>query len=265
MSQTYARAPGREQSAHLAVTLPKPLPMADEAPTLLDTELPPVEVQMEESWKRALAPEFRKPYFHELIDNLKAEIREGRTVYPAGPNIFKAFELTPLDQVKVLILGQDPYHNPGEAMGLSFSVPRGVRVPPSLANIFREMRDDVGFTDVGHGDLTHWAEQGTLLLNAMLTVRHRTPKSHHKLGWQDFTDAVIATVSREREHVAFMLWGAYAKKKAELVDRSKHLVLEAAHPSPLARDAYFGSKHFSQANAYLREHGLEPVDWQLPS
>ena len=235
------------------------------APTLLDRELEPVEVQIEESWKRALAREFRKPYFHALIDKLKAEIGEGKTVYPPGPLIFHAFAKTPLDRVRVFILGQDPYHNPGEAMGLSFSVPRGVRVPPSLANIFKEMRDDVGFKEVGHGDLTAWAEQGCLLLNSMLTVRHRTPKSHHKFGWEKFTDAVIETVSREREHVVFMLWGASARSKAALIDRERHLVLEAAHPSPLARGAYFGSKHFSQANAYLQQHGLDPINWQLPS
>ena len=234
-------------------------------PTLLDEQLEPAQVQIEESWKKALEPEFRKPYFHELIAKLKAEIGDGKTVYPPGPLIFHAFAKTPLEKVRVLILGQDPYHNPGEAMGLSFSVPRGVTVPPSLQNIFKEMRDDVGFTETGHGDLTAWADQGVLLLNAMLTVRHRTPKSHHKFGWQQFTDAVIQTVSRECEHVVFMLWGSYARQKAELVDASKHLVLEAAHPSPLARGAYFGSKHFSQANAYLTEHGHDPINWQLPS
>ena len=230
-----------------------------------EPELAPVEVQIEPSWKEALAAEFKQPYFHELIAKLKAEITEGKTVYPPGPLIFEAFAKTPLDQVRVLILGQDPYHNPGEAMGLSFSVPRGVRVPPSLGNIFKEMRDDVGFTEVGHGDLTYWADQGVLLLNSMLTVRHRSPKSHHKFGWERFTDAVIQKISDEREHVVFMLWGASARKKAELVDADKHLVLEAAHPSPLARGAYFGSKHFSQANAYLTEHGQQPIDWQLPS
>ena len=239
--------------------------MAADAPTLLDEQLEPIEVQIEPSWKEALAPEFRKPYFHALIRDLKAEIAGGKTVYPPGPLIFNAFAKTPLAATKVLILGQDPYHNPGEAMGLSFSVPRGVATPPSLQNIFKEMRDDIGFVPVGHGDLTAWAEQGVLLLNAMLTVRHRSPKSHHKLGWQHFTDAVIQTVSERREHVVFMLWGSFARQKAELIDRAKHLVLEAAHPSPLARGAYFGSKHFSQANAYLQEHGREPVNWQLPS
>jgi len=196
---------------------------------------------------------------------LKDEIAEGKTVYPPGPLIFEAFAKTPLQQVRVLILGQDPYHNPGEAMGLSFSVPRKTRVPPSLGNIFKEMRDDVGFVEVGHGDLTAWALQGVLLLNSMLTVRHRSPKSHHKLGWETFTDAVISTVSQQKEHVVFLLWGASARKKANLIDGSKHLILEAAHPSPLARGAYFGSKHFSHANAYLVKHGFEPIDWQLPS
>ncbi len=233
--------------------------------TLPGTDLPPVDVAIEPSWKNALAAEFSQPYFRELIAKLKADIGAGTTVYPPGPLIFNAFAKTPFEQVKVLILGQDPYHNPGEAMGLSFSVPRGVRVPPSLGNIFKEMRDDVGFKEVGHGDLSHWAEQGCLLLNAMLTVRRSAPKSHEKLGWQHFTDAVIRTLSQQREHVVFMFWGAYARKKAELVDGSKHLVLEAAHPSPLARGAYFGSKHFSQANAYLKQHGQQAIDWQLPS
>ena len=234
--------------------------------TLLpEPELQPVDVQIEASWKSALQQEFSKPYFHELIAKLKGEISEGKTVYPPGPLIFQAFAKTPLEQVRILILGQDPYHNPGEAMGLSFSVPRGVRVPPSLGNIFKEMRDDVGFTEVGHGDLTSWADQGVLLLNSMLTVRHRSPKSHHKLGWERFTDEVIKVLSEQREHIVFMLWGASARKKAEVIDKSKHLVLEAAHPSPLARGAYFGSKHFSQANEYLTKHGLQPIDWQLPS
>ena len=235
------------------------------SPTLLPESTSPVDVKLEASWKEVLRAEFAAPYFRKLATALKSEISEGKTVYPPGPLIFEAFAKTPFDRTKVLILGQDPYHNPGEAMGLSFSVPRGVRVPPSLGNIFKEMRDDVGFTTVGHGDLSHWAEQGVLLLNAMLTVRHKTPKSHHKLGWQHFTDAVIRAISDQKQHVVFMLWGSFARQKAELIDGTKHLILEAAHPSPLARGAYFGSKHFSQANAYLEENGLEPIDWQLPS
>ncbi len=227
--------------------------------------LAPVEVQMEDSWKEALASEFRQPYFHKLVDRLKEMHTAGTTIYPPGALIFNAFNTTPFDQVKVVILGQDPYHNPGEAMGLSFSVPRGKRTPPSLGNIFKEMRDDVGFKEVGHGDLTAWAEQGVFLLNSMLTVERNKAGSHKKLGWQTFTDAVIGSLSAKRERLVFMLWGAFAQKKAELIDGSKHLVLTAAHPSPLARGAYFGSKHFSQANAYLEEHGERPIDWQLPS
>ena len=230
-----------------------------------EASLPPAQVNIEASWREALSAEFSKPYFHELITKLKARIAEGATVYPAGRDIFRAFAEAPIDQVKVLILGQDPYHNPGEAMGLSFSVPRGKRVPPSLRNIYKELQEDVGFQEVQHGDLLHWAQQGVLLLNSYLTVERNKPKSHHKLGWDTFTDAVIETLSNRREHVVFMFWGAPARAKAALVDKSKHLVLEAAHPSPLARGAYFGSKHFSQANAYLQANGQTAIDWQLPS
>ena len=225
---------------------------------------PPVDVKMEPSWKAALAPEFAKPYFRSLIDGLKADIAGGAKVYPPGPLIFEAFAKTPLDAVRVVILGQDPYHNPGEAMGLSFSVPRGVRVPPSLQNIYKELADDLGVEPARHGDLTAWAERGVLLLNAGLTVRHNQPKSHDKLGWGNFTDAAIATVSARRKHVVFMLWGKSAQAKADLIDESRHLVLAAAHPSPLARGAFFGSKPFSQANAYLQAHGYDPIDWRLP-
>ena len=234
-------------------------------PSLLPTEeLPAVDVQIEESWKHALAPEFRKPYFHQLIDGLKADIRGGATVYPPGPLIFAAFAKTPLPEVKAVILGQDPYHNPGEAMGLSFSVPRGVRTPPSLQNIYKELHSDLGIEPAHHGDLTHWAEQGVLLINSILTVRKNAPKSHHKLGWDHFTNAVIGAISEHQEHVVFLLWGKSAQEKGQYVDGSKHLVLNAAHPSPLARGAFFGSQPFSQANAYLEKHGRAPIDWQLP-
>ena len=236
-----------------------------EQPSLLPTEeLPAVEVQIEASWKEALAPEFRKPYFHRLIDGLKDDIRGGATVYPPGPLIFAAFAKTPLASVKAVILGQDPYHNPGEAMGLSFSVPRGIRTPPSLQNIYKELHTDLGIAPAHHGDLTHWAEQGVLLVNSILTVRKNAPKSHHKLGWDDFTNAVIGAINEHREHVVFLLWGKSAQAKGQYVDGSKHLVLNAAHPSPLARGAFFGSQPFSQANAYLVEHGQDPIDWQLP-
>jgi len=223
-------------------------------------------VQIEPSWKDALADEFGKPYFHALAQRLRQMKREGRTIYPPGPLIFNAFNTTPFEQVKVVILGQDPYHNPGEAMGLCFSVPRGVKVPPSLENVFKELHDDVGFRHPGHGDLTYWAQQGVFLLNAILTVERNRPASHRELGWQTFTDAVIQTLSARREGLVFMLWGAFAKKKAALIDPFQHLILEAAHPSPLAaHKGFFGCRHFSKANAHLVSNGQTPIDWQLPS
>ena len=224
----------------------------------------PVDVKLEPSWKAALSAEFAKPYFHRLTSELKADIAAGQRVYPPGPHIFEAFAKTPLQHVRVVILGQDPYHNPGEAMGLSFSVPRGVRTPPSLTNVYKELNDDLGIAPVRHGDLSTWAEQGVFLLNTILTVRHNEPKSHHRLQWEHFTDAVISAINREREHVVFMLWGKSAQAKTALIDASKHLVLEAPHPSPLARGAFFGSRPFSQANDYLRANGQEPIDWKLP-
>ena len=220
-------------------------------------------VAIEPSWYAQLEPQFDQPYWQALttaIRNLKAE---GTRIYPPAKLIFNAFNTTPFEQVKVVILGQDPYHNPGEAMGLSFSVPRGVRTPPSLKTIYKELEDDLGVAQAKHGDLTKWADQGVFLLNAMLTVEHRKAGSHRKLGWQKFTDAVIKKLSDEREHLVFMLWGNFAKQKADLIDPEKHLVLKAAHPSPLARGAYYGSKHFSQANDYLTSHGMEPIDWDL--
>ncbi|MCB0598764.1 MAG: uracil-DNA glycosylase [Lewinellaceae bacterium] len=220
-------------------------------------------VQIEESWKEALAKEFEQPYFQSLATFLRKEKQNGKTVYPPGPLIFNAFNTTPFDKVKIVILGQDPYHNPGEAMGLSFSVPRGVRIPPSLQNIYKELKEDLGIPIPSHGDLTHWAEQGVFLLNAMLTVERNKPRSHQKIGWQTFTDAVIRRLSDQREGLVFMLWGGFARQKKMLIDSSKHLVLEAAHPSPLAGGAFFGSRHFSRANAYLKGQGKEAVDWRL--
>ncbi|MCB0706398.1 MAG: uracil-DNA glycosylase [Saprospiraceae bacterium] len=220
-------------------------------------------IKIEPTWLQALAPEFEKPYFKSLSQFLKAEKVAGKTIYPPGPLIFNAFNSTPFDQVKVVILGQDPYHNPNEAMGLSFSVPKGIRVPPSLQNIYKELASDVNLQIPNHGDLSAWAAQGVFLLNAMLSVEKNKPGSHQKIGWQDFTDAVIQTISEGRSHVVFMLWGNFAKQKKALIDPSKHLVLEAAHPSPLARGAYFGSKHFSQANAYLKANGRKEIDWAL--
>lgn len=220
-------------------------------------------IKIEESWKKVLQHEFQQPYFQALAAHLKKEKTAGKTIYPPGSLIFNAFDTTPFDKVKVVILGQDPYHNPNEAMGLSFSVPRGIRIPPSLRNIYKELHSDLGVPVAGHGDLTHWAEQGVLLLNAFLTVEKNKPRSHQKIGWENFTDAVIKVLSNERENLVFMLWGGFARKKKTLIDSSKHLILEAAHPSPLAGGAYFGSKHFSQANDYLQKHNQQTINWSL--
>lgn len=222
-----------------------------------------MDVRIEESWKTALAPEFEKPYFGQLVRKLHEEKAAGRVIYPPGSLIFRAFDLCPLDRVKVVVLGQDPYHNPGQAMGLSFSVPDGVPAPPSLKNIFREIESDLGIRMSGKPDLEPWARQGVLMLNAVLTVRAGEPTSHSAFGWQTFTDAVIRTVSDRCEGVVFLLWGNYARSKSLLVDPSRHTVLEAAHPSPLARGAFFGCRHFSKANAALVSRGKSPIDWQL--
>ena len=222
-----------------------------------------MQVKIEESWREALAPEFEKPYFASLSQRLHAEKAAGKQIYPPGSQIFKAFELCPLPEVKVVILGQDPYHGYGQAMGLSFSVPDGVPAPPSLKNIFNEIEDDLGVKMSGRPNLEKWARQGVLLLNAVLTVRAGEPTSHSAIGWQEFTDAVIRCISEKREGVVFMLWGNYARSKAPLIDPYRHTILQAAHPSPLARGAFFGCRHFSQANAILRSEGLEPIDWQL--
>ncbi|KGE86674.1 uracil-DNA glycosylase [Phaeodactylibacter xiamenensis] len=221
------------------------------------------QVKIEESWKAVLEQEFQQPYFQSIATFLKKEKAAGKKIYPPGSLIFNAFNTTPFDKVKVVILGQDPYHNPGEAMGLSFSVPKGVRVPPSLRNIYKELQSDLGIAPPSHGDLTAWAAQGVFLLNAMLTVEHKTAGAHQKIGWQDFTDAVIRKLSEKREGLVFMLWGGFARKKKTLIDADKHLVLEAAHPSPLAGGAYFGSAHFSKANEYLKSKGKNPVDWRI--
>lgn len=223
------------------------------------------DVKIEASWKEVLSHQFDQPYFEALVSFLKQEKNAGKKIYPPGPLIFNAFAKTPFDSVKVVILGQDPYHNPGEAMGLSFSVPKGIRVPPSLKNIYQELGTDVDFTAPNHGDLSHWAGQGVFLLNSMLTVEHKKAGSHRQIGWQNFTDAVIRQLSEQKNGLVFMLWGNFARSKKELIDPDKHLILEAAHPSPLARGAYFGSKHFSQANAYLTKNGKTPIDWRLPA
>lgn len=222
-------------------------------------------VQIAADWKAALEAEFDKPYFANIIAFLKHEKQAGKTIYPAGPQIFNAFNSTPLKKVKVVILGQDPYHGPNQAEGLSFSVPRGIATPPSLVNIFKELNDDLGLEIPRHGHLGYWAEQGVLLLNAGLTVEAFTANSHSKIGWHQFTDAVIRVVSDECDAVVFMLWGKFAQSKEALVDTKKHLVLKSAHPSPLsAHNGFFGNRHFSKANHWLEQHGEKPIDWSLP-
>ncbi len=226
---------------------------------------PPVEPRLHESWKRALAGEFEQPYMAQLKSMLLAERAAGRRVFPPGGQIFAAFDHTPLDAVRVVIVGQDPYHGPGQAMGLAFSVPRGVDVPPSLRNVFTEIETDLGAPPSSHGDLTHWADQGVLLLNTSLTVRAHEAGSHAGKGWERLTDAAIGAVAEQCAHVVFLLWGRHAQSKRALIDEDRHLVLVAPHPSPLsASRGFFGSRHFSQANAYLAEHGADPIDWSLP-
>lgn len=222
-----------------------------------------MDVQIEKSWKEALGAEFEKPYFAALVQELHRQKQAGEVIFPPGGQIFKAFELCPLDKVKVVILGQDPYHGYGQAMGLSFSVPQGVEAPPSLKNIFKEIESDLGIRMSGSPDLRPWAEQGVLLLNSVLTVRAGQPASHSRIGWQTFTDAVIKTISDRCEGVVFLFWGNYARSKAVLVDKSRHHVLEAPHPSPLARGAFFGCRHFSATNEILAAEGKSPIDWKL--
>ena len=222
-----------------------------------------MDVKIEQSWKSALAAEFGKPYFEQLVRFLHAEKAAGKVIYPPGGLIFRAFELTPVPDVKVVILGQDPYHNPGEAMGLSFSVPEGVRTPPSLRNIFREVETDLGIRLSGCPNLEGWARQGVLLLNSILTVEGGFAASHRGKGWEMFTDAVISYLSAHREGIVFLLWGNYAKAKASLIDTSRHHVLLAAHPSPLAGGAFFGCRHFSRANEILLAEGKTPINWQI--
>ena len=222
-----------------------------------------MEVRIEQSWKKALAGEFEKQYFADLVNYLHAEKAAGATIFPPGSQIFRAFDLTPVKDVKVVILGQDPYHGPGQAHGLSFSVPHGVPAPPSLKNIFKEIETDLGVRMSGCPNLEKWASQGVLLLNAVLTVRSGEAASHSKIGWEQFTDAVIKYVSDNCEGVVFMLWGNFARTKSALIDHSRHHVLEAAHPSPLARGAFFGCRHFSRANEALISSGRTPIDWQL--
>jgi uracil-DNA glycosylase len=219
------------------------------------------DVRIEQSWKERLASEFEKPYFHSLIDFVKKEYATQR-IYPKGSQIFNAFDKTAFDRVKVVILGQDPYHEPGQAHGLCFSVNDGIPLPPSLQNIYKELEDDMGIASRTSGNLERWAEQGVLLLNATLTVRAHQAGSHQQRGWEAFTDAVIHKIAGEKEHVVFILWGAYAQKKGDFIDPHKHLVLKSAHPSPLSSyRGFFGSKPFSKANDYLIRNGQTPILW----
>ncbi len=222
-----------------------------------------MDVQIEAGWKKELKSEFDEDYFKKIANFLKEEKKAGKVIYPPGKLIFNAFEHTPFHKVKVVILGQDPYHNVGQAMGLSFSVPDGVAPPPSLVNIFKEIREDLGIEiSLQNGNLERWANQGVLLLNASLTVEANQPNSHSTIGWHRFTDAVIRKISQDRDRIVFMLWGKFAQGKQDLIDTTKHLVLKAAHPSPFsAYNGFFGSHHFSKANNWLREHGERPIDW----
>jgi len=222
------------------------------------------EIKLDESWKRHLGDEFSKEYMIELKKFLAAEYKKGKKIFPRGDEYFAAFNLTPFDQVKVVILGQDPYHGPGQAHGLSFSVRNGVDFPPSLQNIFKELKSDLGIDRPLTGDLSKLAKQGVLLLNSVLTVEQSKAASHQSRGWEMFTDAVIRALNDQKEGLVFVLWGAYAQKKAAFVDRKKHLIIESPHPSPLsAHRGFFGTKPFSKINTYLQSRGLTPIDWRL--
>lgn len=223
----------------------------------------PNDVKINHHWRDALSKQFESPYFDVISSSLRKAKSEGKTVFPPGPLIFNAYDITPPQNVKVVIIGQDPYHNPGEAMGLSFSVPVGITIPPSLKNIYKELKTDLNFVPPVHGDLTSWATQGVFLLNAILTVEKNQAGSHKNIGWQQFTDATISYLSDNRQNLVFMLWGNFAKNKKALIDTNRHLVLESAHPSPLAGNAFQGCRHFSKANEYMKANHIEPIDWQL--
>jgi uracil-DNA glycosylase len=223
-----------------------------------------MDVKIEPGWKEILKDEFAKPYFPQIVKHLKTERSQGKTIYPVGSHIFNAFNSTPFDLVKVVIIGQDPYHGAGQAHGLCFSVMQGIQPPPSLANMYKELQADIGMNIPLHGDLTDWARQGVFLLNASLTVRSGEPMSHSKIGWAEFTNAVIRKISENKKHVVFLLWGKFAQDKQPLIDEEKHLILKAAHPSPLsAHTGFFGCRHFSKANEYLMSKGIDPINWQL--
>jgi uracil-DNA glycosylase len=231
----------------------------------MTTESTSTAVKLHPSWLERLSGEFAEHYMHDLKRFLLAERERGKHIFPKGGEWFRALDLTPPEQVRVVILGQDPYHGEGQAHGLCFSVRHGVRPPPSLVNIFKEMESDLGIRPARHGFLEHWAEQGVLLLNSVLTVEMGRAASHRERGWERFTDRIVREVNEKTEPVVFMLWGSYAQKKAAFVDTSRHLVLKAAHPSPLsAHSGFFGCRHFSRANAFLESRGLKPIDWALP-
>ena len=223
-----------------------------------------MEVKIDDSWKNILRDEFKKEYFTQIVGYLRIEKGAGKTIYPPGSLIFNAFNLTPFDKVKVVLIGQDPYHGAGQAHGLCFSVQDGIKPPPSLVNIYKEINSDIGLPIPKHGNLTRWAQQGVLMLNASLTVRAGEPMSHSRIGWADFTDSVIRKVSEQKQGVVFLLWGKFAQAKQELIDETKHQVLKAAHPSPYSADSgFFGCRHFSRTNEYLVKEGLDPIDWSL--
>lgn len=223
-----------------------------------------MDVKIEESWKEVLEHEFSKTYFQQIVTFLKVERSQGKIIYPPGGLIFNAFNQTPFHKVKVVLLGQDPYHGPGQAHGLCFSVPTGVKPPPSLVNIYKELKQDVGMPIPATGNLTHWAQQGVLLLNTSLTVRANEPASHAQLGWAEFTDAVIKAISEHKTGVVFLLWGRHAQEKQALIDETRHHVLKAAHPSPFSADkGFFGCRHFSRTNDLLAKQGLQPIDWMV--
>jgi uracil-DNA glycosylase len=222
-----------------------------------------MEVRIEQGWKLILKDEFDKPYFVNLVNFIKKEMAGGKQIYPPGKLIFNAFDKTPFEKVKVVILGQDPYHGAGQAHGLSFSVPKGVKQPPSLVNIFKELKDDLDINPPQHGNLEQWAEQGVFLLNAILTVRNAEAASHSKAGWAYFTDAVISKISQHKSGVVFLLWGNFARQKKALIDTTKHFVLESAHPSPLSFAGFSGCKHFSETNKILKQQGLQEINWEI--
>ena len=219
------------------------------------------DVKIHPSWKKVLNSEFEKPYWKTLTDTVKKQYTS-TIVYPAAKNIFRAFDLCPLDQVKVVILGQDPYHGEKQANGLSFSVNDGMQLPPSLQNIYKEIKNDLGITPLAPGDLTRWASQGVLMLNSVLTVLANSPASHAGLGWEEFTSSAISALNSNREHIVYMLWGRYAQNKGVIINREKNLVLESAHPSPFSVTKFYGNHHFSRCNAYLEKNGMTPIDWR---